>query len=62
MFKWENNQCVMQYVVTGIFSGKKEGCRVFGLVTAFAVGEPGGIVANRAYPISNHQNSTCRLY
>jgi predicted GNAT family acetyltransferase len=62
LFKWENNQCVMQYVVTGVFSGKKEGCRVFGLVTAFAVGEPGGIVANRSYPIGNHPNSTCRLY
>jgi hypothetical protein len=62
MFKWVNNQCVMQYVVTGIFSGKKEGCRVFGLVTAFAVGEPGGIVANRAFPMGNHPNSTCRLY
>ena len=60
--KWENNQCLLKYVVTGVFDGKKEGCRVYGVATAFAVGEPGGIVVNRAYPLPAHKDSTCRLY
>ena len=62
VFKWENNQCVMKYVVTGVFDGKKEGCRIYSIATAFAIGEPGGIVVNRAYPLSLYKDSTCRLY
>jgi hypothetical protein len=56
------DQCVMKYVLTGVFDGKKTGCRLYSLVTAFAVGQPGGIVANNAYPLQTHAGSTCALY
>jgi len=56
------DQCVMKYVLTGVFDGKKTGCRLYSLVTAFAVGQPGGIVVNNAYPLQTHAGSTCALY
>jgi len=60
-YSWEGNQCIFKYEVRGIFDGKQEGCRVYAVATAFAVGEPGGIVANRAYPMQIYKDSTCRL-
>jgi len=59
--KWDENLCTFSYEVRANFNGKPEGCRVFGVATAFAVGEPGGIVVNRAVPKDGGNINTCRL-